>query len=89
MTCVLTAEAAKKIGDRQSLNVVWEGQRILVHGALHYGPDGRITKIDAEDFERILNQYVDLNEIRALDITNGLSPNEHLSILREEDDGED
>lgn len=88
VTCVLTAEAAKKIGDRQSLNVVWEGQRILVHGALHYGPDGRITKIDAEDFERILNEYVDLNEIRALDITNGLSPNEYLSILREEDDGE-
>lgn len=88
VTCVLSDDAAEKVGNKQNLNVVWDGQRILVKGALHYGRDGRIIKIDAEDFELIEEQYVDINEIRAMNITNGLSPNAYLDKLREEDFGD-
>ena len=88
VTCVLSDEAAKKIGLKESLSVVWEGQRVIVHGALHYSPDGRIAKIDAEDIDRISEEYVDLNEIRSLDITEGLPPIEYLNKIREEDYGE-
>lgn len=88
VTCVLTEEAAKKVGLKESLNVVWEGQRVLAHGSLHYGADGRIVKIDADDLETIKEEIVDLNEIRAMDITCGLSPSEYLDKIREGDFGE-
>ena len=83
--CVFTSEAAQEAGSKNSLDVVWGGKRILVHGALHYDSDGQIVRIDVNDFQEITVQFVDLNEMRALDITRGLSPNAYLDMLREND----
>lgn len=89
VTCVLSDEAARKVGIKESLSVVWQGQRILAHGSIYYGVDGRIVKIDADDIETIMEELVDLNEIRSLNMTDGLSPNEYLDRIRDEDFGED
>lgn len=87
INCVLSDDAANQIGPEHSWMDVWAGQRVLVGGALHYSAEGRITKIDADLVERVAELHIDLNEIRALNLTGGLSPIEYLKLIRGDDHG--
>lgn len=86
VTCVLSSEAAQQIGPEHSLADIWSGQRVLISGALHFDADGNLAKIEAESLVQVQTRDVDLADIRALDITGGLSTSEFVRLIRGGDD---
>ncbi|WP_156462977.1 hypothetical protein [Methylobacterium sp. Leaf93] len=84
LTCVLNEDVAEKLGNSRKWEEVWQGRRLLATGALHYGQDGSLKRIDAEDADDLPFTIVDLHELQSLDILQGRSVSEHLQLLREE-----
>ncbi len=87
MTCGLSAELAESLGPDHSWNEAWEGRRLLGSGALHYGHDGSLKRIDASSAEEKPWTDVSLADIRDIDILQGRSVSEHLRLLRNDDFG--
>ncbi|MEI8396342.1 MAG: hypothetical protein WCF85_16530 [Rhodospirillaceae bacterium] len=87
ITCVLSAELAEELGPSHKWGEAWEGQRLLVSGALHYGPDGSLKKVDAETAEDMPWTNVSISDLRDIDILQGRSVQEHLRLLRGDDLG--
>ena len=87
LTCVLSAELAEELGPHHLWSEVWEGRRLLVGGALHYGPDGSLKRIDATSAAAKPWTDVPLSDIRGIDVLQGRSVSEHLRLLRGEDRG--
>lgn len=87
VTCVLSAELAELLGPHHSWSEAWEGRRLLVGGALHYGHDGSLKRIDASSAEEKPWTDVSLADIRDIDILQGRSVSEHLRLLRNDDPG--
>lgn len=86
-TCVLSTGLAEKLGPTHSWHDAWDGRRLLVFGALHYGREGRLRRIDAEDAEEMPWTDVPISDLRNIDILQGRSVGEHLDILRSQDLG--
>lgn len=87
VTCLLAADLAERLGPDRHLSDVWQGRRVLVSGALLYGEEGHLAKIEAEDLEEVREEAVDLNEIRALGLAGGLLPAEYLARRGEDEVG--
>ncbi|MBF0332585.1 MAG: hypothetical protein HQL40_02920 [Alphaproteobacteria bacterium] len=82
ITCVLTAELAELLGPKHKWGEAWEGQRLLVSGALHYGPDGSLKRVDAEMADNMPWTDLSISDLRDIDILQGRSVSEHLRLLR-------
>lgn len=82
VTCVLTRALAETLGPAHNWGDAWEGQRLLVTGALHYDPDSILKRIDAEEAETMPWTDVSLSDVRDIDVLQGRSVNEHLRLLR-------
>ena len=87
ITCVLSEDLASEIGPEHSWDDIWSGRRVAVSGAIHYNAEGRSTKVDAVSLGNVNEELVDLNDIRAIDITGGISPAEFLNLIRGDDHG--
>jgi hypothetical protein len=87
VNCVLSEHAADRIGPEHKISDIWSGRRIIVTGLLHYNSEGVLSKVEAEDLEVIDTVPVDLNEIRSMNLTDGLSPIEFLDLIRGSDHG--
>ena len=81
--CVLTNELAEKLGPAHKWADAWRDERILVSGALHYGHDGNLKRIDAEEAEEMPWTDVSLAELQSIDVLQGRSVMEHLEMVRE------
>jgi hypothetical protein len=82
VSCVLTEDLADQLGPSHRWDEAWEGKRLLVLGAIHYGSDGRLTRIDAESAEEVAWTDVSLADLRGIDILEGRSVSEHLRLMR-------
>lgn len=82
VTCVLTPELANKLGPTHKWGEAWEGQRLLVSGALHYSPDSSLKRIDAEEAEDMPWTDVSISDLQCIDILQGRSVSEHLRLSR-------
>lgn len=87
VTCVLTQELADRLGAAHKWGEAWEGRRLLMTGALHYGSDNSLKRVDAEDAEDIPWTDVSLSDLRDIDVLQGRSVSEHIDLLRGEDIG--
>jgi hypothetical protein len=86
--CVLTDELAATLGPDHNWSEAWEGRRLVVSGALHYGPDGFIKRIHADQVEDLPWTEVRLSDLRDIDLLNGRSVTEHLKEVWGDDDGQ-
>ena len=86
VNCVLSEEAARQVGPEHNWSEVWSRRRVIISGALHYGADGTIARIDADFVEPVNEVEVSLGEIRDMNLTDGLGPVEYLNLLRGLDD---
>lgn len=87
VTCVLNDELAGRLGPSHLWKEVWTGNRLLVTGALYYGPDGALKRIHAEDAEDLPWADVTLAQLADIDILQGRTVSEHLHLLRGRDRG--
>ncbi len=87
VTCVLSEELATELGPQHLWSEVWEGRRLLVGGAMHYGPDGSLKRIEADTADLRSWTDVSIADVRDIDILQGQSVSEHLRLLRGEDNG--
>lgn len=87
VTCVLAADLAERLGPNRHLSDVWKGRRVLVSGALFYGDEGHLAKIEALALEEVREEAVDLNELRSLGLAGGLRPAEYLARRGEDEVG--
>lgn len=83
LTCVLSVEVAAALGEAHSWSEAWQGRRLLVSGALHYGADGALRRIDAEDAYDLPYTSVSLSDLADIDLLQGRTVSEHVSLLRE------
>lgn len=86
-TCVLSDELASELGPTHMWSEVWEGNRLLIGGTLHYGEKGELKKIEA--FSGELRPWTDvpIADLRDVDVLNGKTVSEHLNLIRQENDG--
>lgn len=87
VTCVLSENLAARLGPEHKWLEAWDGHRILITGALHYGKDGALKKVDAIDIEDMPWADVTLNDLRGIDILQGATVAAHLAALRGEQNG--
>jgi hypothetical protein len=62
--CVLSDEAAPKIGAEHEWREAWSGQRVLVAGRLHFNSNGDLLKVDADEVTTITPRDVSLKDIQ-------------------------
>lgn len=87
VTCVLSPQLADYLGPKHQWNEAWQGERLLVSGALHYNEVGALARIEADDAEPMPWTDVNLGSLRGIDLTDGRSVAEHLKLIRGEDVG--
>ncbi|WP_145911927.1 hypothetical protein [Blastochloris viridis] len=87
ITCVLSPDIAQQVGPAHSWTEIWAGRRVMVGGALHYSTEGQIAKADVDALSVVDERIVDLNELRELDITGGMSAADFLNLIRGADNG--
>jgi hypothetical protein len=63
--CVLTDQAASKIGGEHAWREAWSGQRVLVSGRLHFNNNGDLIKIDVDEVTAVTPQNIDLKDIQS------------------------
>ena len=79
--CVLSDELAAKEGPSHSWTDAWTGKRIRVKGRIYYDKEGKISRISAVDMEDVSPSFVNLRELREIDLLDGKSPVQHLDEL--------
>lgn len=82
VTCVLADDLAKRLGSEHRWAEVWEHKRVLATGALQYGQDGLIKRVDAADVEELPFTDVPLESLREIDVLEGRTVSEHLRLVR-------
>ena len=87
LTCVLDPDVAEELGPHRNWSDAWQGSRLLVGGALHYGADGSLKRIDASSAELRPWTDVPMSDLRDIDVLSGRSVSEHLRLIRGEDRG--
>jgi hypothetical protein len=85
--CVLTEDLEKHLGQKHKFEEGWTDERFVVTGKLHYGSDGFLRRIDAEDAEAVPWTEVSINDLKDVDILQGRSVSEHLALVRGDDIG--
>jgi hypothetical protein len=82
ITCVLSGELADRLGPEHRWSEAWDGGRVLITGALHYGDDGVLKRVTAESLEPRPYTDVSLASLRDIDILQGKSVAEHIRRIR-------
>jgi hypothetical protein len=81
--CVVPEEFQHEISESTSVEDVWRGSRVLVKGKIHYGSDGKISRVAATSVRRIEPEVVLDDAIVDTDFTGGLSVSEYLEKFRD------
>ncbi len=76
--CVLSEKAAQEAGPTHSWQDAWSSKRVRIKGQIFYDQAGAISRVLAEELKDVNPEPVDLAELRRLNLTNGLTPVEHL-----------
>jgi hypothetical protein len=84
VTCVLSHELAERLGPTHKWNEAWDSGRVVITGALQYGQDGSLKRIDADALEPLPWTDVPLSELRDIDLVRGRTVAEHIQLLRDE-----
>lgn len=84
VVCILVEGLEEQLGAHK-WDEVWQGRRLLVSGALHYGRDGVLKRISAETAEEMPWTDVSLSDLAGIDLLQGLSVNEHLNLMRDDE----
>jgi hypothetical protein len=84
--CVLSAALAENIGHHHDWAEVWTGRRVLVTGELRFRSAGHIGRVYATNIHPIDETNLTYEDISDPHFTNGLSAQEYLSHLWEEDE---
>lgn len=79
VVCVLTPQLAEQLGPEHQWSEAWEGQSLRIGGKLTYGSDGKLKRINATFQEPIEWADVSIADLRTLDITGGLTAQQHLA----------
>lgn len=87
ITCVLTDEMAAQLGPEHDWAEVWDGQRMVISGALHFDEASILKRVDVHNVEPSPWADVTLAEIRDLNILSGRSIKDHLDAVWGEFDG--
>lgn len=87
ITCVLSDDLVRQLGPSHSWEEIWSDKRLLVEGALHYGQDGNLKRIDADYIEECPWADVSLADLEGIDLLNGMTVNDRLNSIREGDNG--
>ena len=83
--CVLSDDAAGKVGSEHEWQEAWAGQRVLVSGRLHFNANGDLVKIDADEVTKVTPADVSLRDIQKA-APDGSSTREYLDRLWGEPD---
>lgn len=81
--CVVPEAFQHEVAEHTSVEDVWKGSRVVVRGTIHYGTDGKISRVVATDVRRVGVREVSELDIIDRDFTEGLSVSEYLERLRE------
>ncbi len=87
VTCVLSDDLVRQLGPSHSWEEVWSDKRLIVEGALHFGQDGNLKRIDADHIEESPWTDVSLADLEGIDLLNGMTVNDRLNSIREGDNG--
>lgn len=79
--CVLSEQAAKKVGPTHSWEDAWSEKRVRVKGQIFYDRKGVISRVSASSVVDINPTPVDLTELRRLNLLGGKSPTQHIEAL--------
>ncbi len=85
---LLNPELAAKVGDSHNWREVWDGQRVVVHGELFYGPNGKVSSINIRDIVPIKERLMEAQQIYDPGITGDMKVSEYIDNLWAEEDGE-
>jgi hypothetical protein len=81
VTCVLSAELAAELGPDHRWSEAWDGRQLLIGGAIYYGSDGFIKRIDATSSEEMKWADVRLSDLKEIDLLQGKRVTEHLRSI--------
>jgi hypothetical protein len=81
--CVVPEQFIHEISEHTSVEDVWKESRVIVRGTIHYGTDGKISRLVATDVRRVLPREVPDDSIADRNFTGGLSVTEYLEKLRD------
>lgn len=87
VTCVLSDELVRQLGPSHRWEEVWSDKRLLVEGALHYGQDGAIKRIEVDYIAEMPWTDVSISELEGIDLLNGMTVADRLSAIRDGDNG--
>lgn len=82
VTCVLSPKLAEELGPTHKWSEAWESGRVLIAGALHYGDDGALKRVNAESLIGLPFTDIRLADLRDVDLLRGRSVGEHIKLLR-------
>ena len=81
--CLIDDDIRQTIAEKSNYNDVWERRRVKIKGKIDYDPLGRITRIYANNIERINPRRMTLDDIHDPEFTQGISIEEYMALLRE------
>ena len=76
--CVLSERAANDAGPTHSWQDAWNGKRVRIKGQIFYDRVGSISRVSAMSVQDVNPQPVDLVELRAFHLAQGVTPAKHL-----------
>lgn len=85
--CIFTPEVAESIGPNHSWAETWRNRRVLVSGAINYGRDGLIRRVNVSSLRDIDPRPLSYGEVADPNFTGGLAASEYIESLWEEDVG--
>lgn len=78
VTCVLNATLVSELGPQHKWSEAWSGHRLLISGALHYGADGLIKRVDVDSVEDVPWSDLLISDLKGIDLLEGKTVSEHL-----------
>jgi len=81
--CVVPEEFQHRVSEETSVEDVWKGSRVRARGKIHYGNDGKVSRVEATSVRRVLAENVPEERIMDSDFTGGLSAEEYLERFRD------
>ena len=83
--CQVDDQVLEEIEMRITAGDVWHRRRVKVNGELSYDADGRLTRIVGSRISYMEPRDVSIDDIHDPDFTEGISPQEYLEKIREND----
>ncbi len=81
--CRVPDETVNSISKAMVLDDIWKHKRVTVSGSIQYEKNGTIGRIYDAQIELMVTKEISLDEVRDASFTQGISPSEYLTKLRE------